>query len=36
MGKGAFPGPENADSQNLAMEAPRHSVGLRAKAPSFL
>lgn len=36
MGKGAFPGPENTDSQDLAKEAPRHSVGSPAKAPSSL
>lgn len=36
MGKGAFPGPEHSDSQNLALEAPRNSVGPPAKAPSSL
>lgn len=35
MGKGAFPEPEKADSQNLAMEGPRDSVGLAGEGTEF-
>lgn len=35
VGKGAFPEPEKADSQNLAMEAPRDSVGLAGEGTEF-
>lgn len=35
VGKGAFPEPEKADSQNLAMETPRDSVGLSGEGTEF-
>lgn len=35
VGKGAFPEPEKADSQNLDIEAPRDSVGLAGEGTEF-
>lgn len=36
VGSGAFPAPEKADSQDLAVEAPGDSAGSQAKALSSL